>query len=262
MPSARLGSPNRFTPKKETAAKSAEQYCTSSRSRRNTAPGDRGLLRSPCHAQATAAGVAVGRTHLWIQVELVDGAHVGEQLWPRPGRVMIASRTTTFQQLATGIDDAFGRWDRAHLHEFALADGTSISPAAYWDGDEPEGSLDGSKTRLGRLRLGEQFAYVFDLGDNWQHLCTVADKLVDPVDTLGIVPDVARPLPAWGWGSIPDQYGRNWNGDDGSTPMPPAPDGLTDLPPILPWWGPQPRRAPAPPPEPPENGIRYRDLIN
>jgi hypothetical protein len=85
--------------------------------------------------------------------------------------------------------------------------------------------------RQGRLRLGGQFAYLFDLGDNWQHLCTVGPKLADPVETLGIVSD--RPLPSWAWGELPDQYGRRWNGDD-STPMPPAPDGLVDLPPILP----------------------------
>jgi hypothetical protein len=75
-----------------------------------------------------------------------------------------------------------------------------------------------------------------------------------------VVPD--RPLPCWGWGDIPDQYGRGWNGDDGSAPPPPAPDGLSDLPPILPWWGPQPRRAhQAAPPEDGGSEIRYRDLI-
>ena len=129
--------------------------------------------------------VPVGRTHLAITVELVSGGHAGN-LWPRPGRIMIASRTTTFEQLAKAIDDAFARWDRAHLHEFTLTDGTPVSPASTWDGDEPEGTLDGSKTRLGRLRLGEQFAYVFDLGDNWQHLCTVAPRLTDPVEALGL----------------------------------------------------------------------------
>jgi hypothetical protein len=112
----------------------------------------------------------------------------------------------------------------------------------------------------GKLRLGEQFAYVFDLGDNWQRLCTVADGLADPLETLGIIPD--RPLPWWSWGSIPDQYGRDWNGDDGETPPPLAPDGLTDLPPILPWWGPQPWQALTAPPDPAEDGIRYRDLTD
>jgi hypothetical protein len=135
-----------------------------------------------------------------------------------------------------------------------------ITPHRWWDGEEPDRSLDGAKTRLGRLRLSEQFAYVFDLGDNWQHECTVGPKLVDPLESLGTVPD--RPLPCWGWGDVPDQYGRRWNGDGGSTPMPPAPDGMADLLPILPWWGPKPsrgRQASLPSGEVTE--IRYRDLI-
>lgn len=199
----------------------------------------------------------MGRTHLTITVELVSGGQRGA-LWPRPGRVLVASRSATFEELATAIDDAFGRWDRAHLHEFTLTDGTPVSPGKWWDGDQPEGTVDGSKARLGRLRLGEHFAYVFDLGDNWQHLCTVGRALADPVETLGLVP--GRPLPCGGWGNIPDQYGRDWNGDDGRTPVPPAPKGLSDLPPILPWWGPGPRRVGAPADDAvPE--IRYRDLI-
>ena len=44
------------------------------------------------------------------------------------------------------------------------------------DGEKPERWLDGAKARLGRLRPGEQFAHTFDLGDNWQHLCTVAPQ--------------------------------------------------------------------------------------
>ena len=188
----------------------------------------------------SGSGGSVGRTHFAITVELVGGGHVGD-LWPRPGRTLIACRSATFEQFAEAIDDAFARWDRSHLHEFTLADGTAVSPAKWWDGDEPDGSLDGSKARLGRLRLGEQFAYVFDLGDYWQHLCTVGPQLADPVETLGVVSD--RPLPCWGWGDIPDQYGRRWNGDDGEAFMPPAPDGLTDLPSILPGWGPHRRQA-------------------
>lgn len=198
----------------------------------------------------------MARTHLAITVELVHGAHTGD-LWPRPGRVLIAARTTTFEHFGNAIDDAFGRWDRSHLHEFTLADGTVITPTRWQDGEEPDGSLDGARVRLGRLRPGAQFAYVFDLGDNWQHLCTVAPQRADPLEALGIVPD--RPLPCWGWGNIPDQYGRRWNGDDGNNPMPKAPDGLADLPPILPGWGPRPARQAASLPD--SNEIRYRDLI-
>jgi len=113
--------------------------------------------------------------------ELVHGVHTGD-LWPRPGRVLIAARTATFEQFGTAVDDAFARWDHNHLHEFTLADGTLITPVRWWDGEEPEGSLDGAKARLGRLRPGEQFAYTFDLGDNWQHLCTVAPQRADPLE--------------------------------------------------------------------------------
>jgi hypothetical protein len=79
---------------------------------------------------------------------------------------------------------------------------------------------------------------VFDFGDDWTHLCTVGEERIDPLDELGILPD--GPLPYWGWGAIPDQYGRRWDGDDGES-LPEDPR-LADLPPLLPWWGPQERR--------------------
>jgi hypothetical protein len=41
--------------------------------------------------------------------------------------------------------------------EFTLADGTPVSPGKWWGGDEPEDTLDGSKARLDRLKLGEQY---------------------------------------------------------------------------------------------------------
>jgi hypothetical protein len=172
----------------------------------------------------------VGRTWLSIQVDLVEGH--GEHYWPRPGRLFAAARSHSFAQLANAIDDAFARWDRAHLHEFTLADGTRIgSEHAEWEDDRV---LSERRTRLSRLKLSEQFVYVFDLGDDWTHLCTVGEVRIDPEEALGIVPDA--PLPFFGWGVIPDQYLRNWNGDDGESDPPPDPQ-LTDLPPLRPWWG-------------------------
>ena len=58
---------------------------------------------------------------------------------PGRGRVLIAVRTATFEQLGNAIDDAFARWDHNHLHKFTLADGTLIIPARWWDAEEPEG---------------------------------------------------------------------------------------------------------------------------
>ncbi len=128
------------------------------------------------------------------------------------------------------IDDAFARWDRSHLHEFELNDGTRIGIA---DPDD-DSLLDERRLNLSRLKLGDQFIYVFDLGDDWAHLCTVDKSSIDPIETLGTVP--REPVPYFGWGDIPDQYGRAWNDDDGETQMPADP-GLSDLPPLRPDWG-------------------------
>jgi hypothetical protein len=45
-----------------------------------------------------------------------------------------------------------------------------------------------------------EFSYVFD------HRCRVQEAKVDPIEAYGVVP--SGPAPIWGWGSIPDQYGR------------------------------------------------------
>jgi Plasmid pRiA4b ORF-3-like protein len=176
----------------------------------------------------------VARTWLSIRVDLISGH--GEELWPRPGRIFAAARSHKFSQLADAIDTAFARWDRSHLYKFELGDGRLIGQAEFDDFDL--GFIDGAATTLSTLALGEQFVYEFDFGDSWTHLCTVGPARIDPESEVGIVP--RSPLPYWGWGAIPDQYGRRWDGDDGESPEPPNP-GLTDLPPLQPWWGPQAR---------------------
>jgi Plasmid pRiA4b ORF-3-like protein len=180
--------------------------------------------------------VAVARTWLSIKVELVSGA--GRVLWPRPGRIFAAARTHTFQQLADAIDDGFARWDRAHLHEFELLDGRRLCRPDL-DGSGPDDDaarvVDLRWRTLAGLEAGAQFVYVFDLGDYWAHLCTVAATGIDPVEELGTVPE--GPLPFFGWGDIPDQYGRRFGGDiDDGDPVPPDPQ-MRDLPPLLPGWG-------------------------
>lgn len=168
----------------------------------------------------------MARTWLAIRVELLGGG--GTEPWPPPGRVMVVGPRHTFADLAAAIDDAFARWDRAHLCQFTLADGRTVTDAET--AEESEGSpfgpigaetliLDRTKV-LKTVGVGEEFRYVFDFGDGWTHRCTVEEK-VDPAEALGVVPDM--PLPMWGWGSIPDQYGRRWADDDGEAPVPRQP---------------------------------------
>lgn len=175
------------------------------------------------------------RTWLSIRVDMVSGR--GIDFWPRPGRMFAAARSHTFAQLAGAIDLAFARWDLAHMHMFTLADDTGITRLEQWDGDAPDGSLDDS-LKLSRLAGGDQFAYVFDFGDDWAHLCTVEPERIDPLDTVGIVP--RAPTAYFGWGDLPDQYGRRYDTDDGAADPPKPPKNpLADLPPILSWWGPR-----------------------
>jgi hypothetical protein len=176
----------------------------------------------------------MARTWLSIRVDLVGGMHAPD-LWPRPGRVLLARPGMTFRMLADAINDAFARWDRSHLHAFTLSDGTRVAIVTPWD-DLDEGALDDKVTKLSRLKPGEQFAFEFDFGDSWMHLCTVADQKVDPYEVYGEAPD--RPVAYFGWGDIPDQYGRRWDGDDGESPPPPPPEPLLgDLPDLHYTWG-------------------------
>lgn len=178
----------------------------------------------------------MARTWLSIRVDLIEGA--GRTFWPRPGRVFAAARTHTFTHLGDAIDTAFARWDRSHLTLFHLADGSDLYGPIRWE-DPWEGSRFAGDQKLSRLAAGEQCIYTFDMGDDWTHLCTVAEQRIDPLDTLGVIPAV--PLPYWGWGQIPDQYGRL--SEDDEEPLGPDPD-RQDLPPLHPYWGP---RQPAPP---------------
>ena len=140
---------------------------------------------------------------LSIKVELLSGQ--GVVLEHPPGRVMIASPEHTLAELAEAIDLAFARSDHSHLHTFEFGEGRSY----LLGGSEFERDvIDSTGALLAALRLrpGTAFEYVFDLGDDWRHRCEVQAIDVDPDEEYGARPD--GPVPIWGWGWLPDQYGR------------------------------------------------------
>jgi len=153
-----------------------------------------------------------------IRVEVVGGR--GEDYSPGPGRILLVGPRHSFADLAEGIDAAFARWDLAHLHEFTLADGRRLAEPTPEDelGDEPLDEREFLVTST--VTVGDRFCYVFDLGDCWTHDCVVDADNVDPRSIYGTTP--RRVVPVWGWGEIPDQYGRRWDGDDGEHDLPPG----------------------------------------
>lgn len=123
---------------------------------------------------------------------------------------MLVGPRHTFADLSAAVDQAFARWDLFHLHLFRLPDGGLVGPASP---ERDQDVLDESSLKVAStLRVGDRFDYVFDLGDDWRHACEVEATAVDPLDAYGIVP--GAPVPIWGWGWIPDQYGRRLP-DDG-----------------------------------------------
>jgi Plasmid pRiA4b ORF-3-like protein len=164
----------------------------------------------------------VARTWLSVSVELLGGAHA-EQLEPSPGRIFAVGPAHSFAQLSAAIDLAFGRWDLSHLHLFEFRDGARIGEP---DEDWPE-IQDEARLKVARVAsVGAEFRYTFDLGDNWRHRCRVGSSKIDPLEELGVVPP--SPLPYWGWGDLPDQYGRRWADDDGESD-PPRPEQLDEF---------------------------------
>ena len=162
-----------------------------------------------------------------IRVDLLGGR--GEQLWPYPGRVFAVGPAHTFADLARAIDNAFARWDLSHLSLFTLADGRVVTDAETGAdfttsafGVVPTAALDIEIAKVMRtVEQGAQFRYIFDLGDDWTHCCTVDLGHIDPADVLGVIPPA--PMAYWGWGTMPDQHDRNWAEDDGEGRAPPRP---------------------------------------
>ena len=145
----------------------------------------------------TAGGMPDG----WyiIRVELLSGG--GEKFDPPPGRDLLVSPNHTFRQLAELINVGFARWDLGHLYVFRMEDGTEIGTAV-----EDLEFRDAARSKIATRMEGEVFTFEFDFGDGWLHRCTVLETGVTPEDHYGVKPK--GPVAVWGWGNIPDQYGR------------------------------------------------------
>lgn len=209
--SPRAGGPVALTEPGRFALRAAMSLPDRTRAKTTTArPRSR---RSP---HAVRQGSAVGRERWWvIDVRLLCGCGWEAPAKP-PGRRLLAPGSVTLAELAHAIDLAFARWDHSHLHSFELGDGSRYILGGHDDLDPP--AADTQTITLhgaGLARIGAEFTYTFDLGDNWTHACVVLAQH-DPADFSG-APAYMRtslPIPIFGWGAIPDQYGRVRDDDE------------------------------------------------
>lgn len=89
-------------------------------------------------------------------------AYITPKIWRR----FLVTEDTTLGKLHEIIHEVMG-WQDYHLHEFSI-DGVRYGiPDAEWD-DELENE---KKTKLSDLNLAEkqQFRYIDDFGDGWEH---------------------------------------------------------------------------------------------
>ncbi|HVL99172.1 MAG TPA: hypothetical protein VM324_07755 [Egibacteraceae bacterium] len=144
----------------------------------------------------------------WMTLRVVLLGRRGEPLARPPGRLLLMHSDHSFADLSEAVDVAFGRWDLSPPHEFTVEGRRLVSGGVD---DDAEDSDDVTVGEVG-LRLGTPFTYVFDVGEGWTHECRVESVDVDPVDEYGEVPQA--PVPLYGWGTIPDQYGRLTEDDE------------------------------------------------
>lgn len=151
----------------------------------------------------------------WMTIRVVLTGRSDRTVTPPPGRVLLAHADHAFSDLAEAIDTAFGRWDLTPLHQFEVEGRILVTAGSAEEGDlEAEDSDEVTLGEVG-LRTAARFLYVFDVGEGWTHECTVEEIGVDPFELTGEEPDV--PVPVFGWGTIPDQYGRRTEDDDEAT---------------------------------------------
>jgi hypothetical protein len=166
----------------------------------------------------------------WMTVRVVLLGRDGDAPGPEPGRVLLVRSGHTFAELAEAIDTAFARWDLTPPHLYEVAGRLLWSDVSLAeDEDRAEPSADVEVGEVG-LRPRSTFRYVFDLGERWEHLIEVERTDVDPLAEYGDEPDL--PVPVFGWGTIPDQYGREHEDEDEPPPyeeLPPVDDldGMT-----------------------------------
>ncbi len=127
-----------------------------------------------------------------------------EEIEPKIWRRIEVPIGTSLYGLHKIIQAAMG-WEESHLFQFETDHQMYGIPSPEWDRE----MADARKEKLAFLveRGVDRFGYVYDFGDNWQHVVTV--EVVEPGDPKQVYPhfiDGARRCPPEDVGSVPGYY--------------------------------------------------------
>ncbi|MDD4915357.1 MAG: plasmid pRiA4b ORF-3 family protein [Methylococcales bacterium] len=132
------------------------------------------------------------------------------ELWPTEIQPVIWRRLEvdgriSLSKLHHFIQAAFG-WSDAHLHEFQIHGKAYSLPSPEDQFDDRE-IQDERKVFLNRLLAkNDVFTYIYDFGDDWQHIITVEDFIADDeadLDGGAYILDGAQATPPEDVGGIP-----------------------------------------------------------
>ena len=107
---------------------------------------------------------------------------------PEPWRRIEVPLSMTLKGLHDCIQAAF-LWDNSHLWEFEIGDrsfGIPFDGGFSLGGDAGDEPADAKKARLKDLltTVGQEFLYVYDMGDDWAHVIVVEALFEAPAEPL------------------------------------------------------------------------------
>ena len=114
----------------------------------------------------------------------------------------------TLKELHAVIQAAMG-WDNAHLYQFHVGRETIAGPGTGGEGFGMPRAISAGRVRLDDLaaRGVKRFAYVYDMGDSWEHRLQIERLLsADPAASYPRLIDGARRCPPEDVGGVPGFY--------------------------------------------------------
>lgn len=122
---------------------------------------------------------------------------------PKIWRRFLVKDNINFHELHNIIQIVMG-WDNYHLYSFYL----DKEEIGILDSDFRDELIDAKKIKLkDKLSLKQKFGYVYDFGDNWEHILSV-EKILDEKDAI-LVPvclEGDRACPPEDCGSVSGYY--------------------------------------------------------